>query len=335
MKINTHATMSGSANIELIGPNGERKEYLNDECTLKNGDNIGNDLLNSFFTALTDSETYNSTRARINMGTGTSPTNLAWTELESFYKPLTGYNPHLNSPNYINSGVAEGDYFVLTGGYIFDFVAGQLVGNFTELGIDFNSSITNSSNESRVNTRLLIRDSLGNPTAISIKEDEQLRVTYILKARIPLEPHVDIIPYIEDGVESTITVTTSLTGSGIFTSLVSPYFSPSSSGSARYIYATQNSPSTELNELGNIGSTSRITSADYSSINNVNYRYAEFGTTDGNLEGGIGGFVPDTYQGGIDSAYLMYKWGVSPKINKLETQKLSFNFATTFSREGE
>ena len=104
------------------------------------------------------------------VGTGSSNPVVTQTNLDSVLASTTTKTTNSGS----SGGVPEWYYFYER---TYTFALGAVVGNVTELGVYDTSSI--------LITRALVKDELGNPTAISVTAEEQLIVIYELRKYPP------------------------------------------------------------------------------------------------------------------------------------------------------
>lgn len=325
----------GKAQIHVIKADGTKKPYLNEECTIKNGATIDNDILDSFFSEILGVSSP-SHRSTLRVGTGAGATNLTQTELTTPYTPLTGHWPY-EDPN--NSNYIDGAYTIFKAEYEFLFDIGQLVGNFSELGLYYNAAATstspnsdyyvNYSSRKDVHTRLLITDGMGDPTTITVLADEQLKVTYTLEGRITTADEAQVTSYLDEGVSTPITITKIRTGSGIFGSLFCHHFSYSDQSPPSQFRASDSS-------VGATGANPAVLSEQASIIDadTTTKRVKEitFNSDVANWAGGIQGFFFGSSLSSHSFYHTLYKWDLSAPIAKNNTQKLSFNIETTYSR---
>lgn len=108
--------------------------------------------------------------------------------------PIAGVNQNENSSASFKRGFSEDGY-----GYTqkeFIFARGQAAGNISELTLNFDSqNIPN-----KAHARTLVKNSSGEPTTITVLDDEVLKVTWELR-RWWKFPENSFVKYFRDGVE--------------------------------------------------------------------------------------------------------------------------------------
>lgn len=145
----------------------------------------------------------------ISVGTGNSPPHEDQDTLDQ--RIATTNRNAAHSYSYVPATHAPQAYGQTAFSVQFD--RGQAAGNLSEVSVGWHA--TGLQNFSRA----LFQDSMGNPTTITVKDDEFLRITYILRRYVPI-PWTGIMEYDDDGLPATTQVTvspgtnTSTTGNG-------------------------------------------------------------------------------------------------------------------------
>ena len=180
----------GEYAITVLDKDGNEKEYINNEKTIRSGEPIKNALLDTFF-QLVHTTNNNLGQGFIRCGSGTSSVDYTQTTLEQQIS--------LNSGNWPSSGVApyntvvEDNTIKMASQYKFTFAIGQIEGNISELGIMFE-------NGSALHSRALVEDSQGQPATITITRDEQLVIIYKLSAEASADDVVQTVPVMINGI---------------------------------------------------------------------------------------------------------------------------------------
>lgn len=212
--------------------------------------------------------------------------------------------------------------------YVCTFPVGAVVGNVAEVGMAPLST-------GNLTTRALIRDAAGGPTTITVLADEQLRITYQLINYIP-----------EKDVTGSFDVTT-----GGSTTTINYTIRPSNAGSASYgdgwggspqnlwekilVYPagsvlsdiTGNGPSGDYTTNGGVGRTQ-------TRVGNSFVTTLSFGSTQWNLEGGIGAmkWLQNNYLNAGAYGRGVWQIGFSPAFPKDSMTSGTFVFTVTYSR---
>jgi hypothetical protein len=195
--------MAGKYSAIVLDSSGKVKDYINPEKTLKSGQLFDNDLLDSFFDRVNSigSPVNNGT---LKLGTGTTPVNNSQSNLVN---PITLQSGNWPSPSAVSqpNAVVVDNKVVATFTMTFTFNVGQVVGNISEMGIDFAAQATASN--SVVQSRALVVDGSGNPTTIPVLVTEQLIVNYAITAEIDVADHVETVSLLINGVSQPTEVT--------------------------------------------------------------------------------------------------------------------------------
>lgn len=186
MNINLRMEQEGYFIAEVSG--GERGTIVFDPSE--------NLILNSGFVKLLSSNV--NVLQYISVGTGNSPPQATQTMLDNRIattdrnaQSVYSYVPIQDAPEAFGQTA-----------FSVQFNRGVAAGNLTEVSVGWTSDgLENWS-------RALFTDSLGNPTAITVRSDEFLRITYVLKRYVPI-PWTGSLTYDNDGEPATTTVTIS------------------------------------------------------------------------------------------------------------------------------
>lgn len=217
------------------------------------------------------------------------------------------------------AGVASSSPWYGTRAITFRFAANTVVGNLSEVGVGWASALF---------SRSLIVDGNGDPTTVTVLDDETVDVTYLLKNYSPEDDYgfqATIGGTMHDCVVRACNASSSSTtsGWGITGSAIAL-----ASGTGIYPIIAYNGA------LGTIVQSPSGTSDSNSSNANVTYVNnslekgfsASWALANGNLAGGITAFRLAT--NGIGT----YQISVSPAIAKTSSNILNVNFKVTWSR---
>lgn len=180
----------GEYAIKVLDKDGNEKEYINNEKTIRSGEPIKNALLDTFFQLLHTTDN-NLTQGWIRCGSGTGAVDHTQTTLEQQISLNNGNWPSAGAAPY-NTEV-EGSIIKIANQYKFTFAIGQIEGNISELGAMF-------TNGSTLHSRALVEDSQGQPATITITRDEQLVIIYKLNAEASVDDVVQNVPVMINGV---------------------------------------------------------------------------------------------------------------------------------------
>lgn len=137
------------------GVNGSSNSNLNTNT----GGNASSQAINRWFT----------------VGTGSTPPQPTDTSLENQRASTDVVTSHTHSYSYDE----QSDTLIFTTVSTQSFSLGGVIGNISEVGVDFRGQFSPWGNRF-LQSRALIKDTQGNPTSISLGEDDQLVVVYTL-----------------------------------------------------------------------------------------------------------------------------------------------------------
>lgn len=187
----------GEYAVTILDKHGNKKEYINKEQTIRSGEPIKNALLDTFFELL--STTSNSlSMAYIRCGSGAGAVENTQTALEQQLSLNSGGWPRDGSST-LNTEL-EGGTVKMAQRHTFTFGLGQIAGNISELGVQFLSS-------GSLHSRALVEDSQGQPTTITVTSDEQLIITYTIRAEASTDDVVQTVPMMINGEATNTEVT--------------------------------------------------------------------------------------------------------------------------------
>lgn len=127
-----------------------------------------------FFTSQTNTANASCNRWFI-VGTGATPPQSTNTGLENQLASTSPVTNHSHSYSYDG----QNDSLIFTSVSTQSFSLGGVVGNISEVGVDFRGAVS-PWNGRFLQSRALIKDSQGNPTTISLGAEDQLVVVYTL-----------------------------------------------------------------------------------------------------------------------------------------------------------
>lgn len=303
----------GEYSATVLKADGTVKEFLNEEKTLRSGDVIKNLLLDNFFQRLISVENPISNSC-LRVGTGSNPVAVNQTALANQIS-ISGNWPVSTLTG--TPAILEGGLLKASVSGTFTFTLGQVVGNISELGIDFSN--LSSTSQTIIHSRALVVDGSGNPTTITVTAQEQLVITYTLKMETSASDVITNYPLNVSGTTVNTEIThrwagpnplTAFVTSGIlaangldvFDGALTPYGS-SLTGNR----ASSGGPSIAYNVSGGKTDT-------YS-----------FSISQGNLAAGISSAGRQSNQG-------LYKLGFNPPIPKNSDRTLSITILRTFGR---
>ncbi len=184
-------------------------------------------LLDAFF-AMLAAQTAAIDAAVIRVGTGSAPRTTGMTALTAQATLQSGTWPQaVATHGNLTFDSAAGNY-VGYSTYVSTFAIGQLVGNFSEWGVEFTTNTT--AGRTSIHATSLIKDAQGNPITLQLTASEQLIVTYVLETRISPQDYSASGVVKLDGVDQPITV---LGRWADFTKTVTQYYGPSMSLTAK------------------------------------------------------------------------------------------------------
>lgn len=247
------------------------------------------------------------------IGTGTSTPNVADTSLQAFVASTTASAPGVagntneGAPNYVSAQ-----------GFGYRFNAGQLNGNYSEVGMGWSNT--------QLWSRALIVDGVGSPTTITVLSNEYLDVFYSIRQVPDLADYTSTV--VISGVSYNVTrrpQSVSYTGAGGWHFVNGVYTWSTGSGAT---------PTTAYN--GSLGSVTSTPSGDSSSSNAVtqgtyvNNSLEQTGTITygldaGNVSGGIKSIS-------VRGSACAYQHEFTPVIPKDNTKQLVLNGKVSWNR---
>lgn len=247
------------------------------------------------------------------IGTGTSTPNVADTSLQAFVASASGTAPDVSgitnegAPNYVSSRE-----------FGYRFVAGQLNGNYSEVGMGWGNTTLWS--------RALIVDGVGSPTTITVLSNEYLDVFYSVRQVPDLADYTSTV--VISGVSYSVTrrpSQVSSTGSGgwRFTNGV-------------YTWSTNSGVTPAIAYTGSLGAVNYVpggsaagceTAAQNTYVNNSLEQTGSitFGLTYGNHAGGIKAIT-------VNGSACSYQHEFTPNIPKDSTKQLILNGKVSWNR---
>lgn len=187
----------GEYAVTILDKNGNKKEYINKEQTLRSGEPIKNALLDTFFELLYTTSN-NLSLAHIRCGSGAGAVVNTQTALEQQLSLNSGSWPQ-NGGSTLNTQL-EGGIIKMAQSHTFTFGLGQIAGNISELGVQFTRT-------GSLHSRALVEDSQGQPATITVTRDEQLVITYTLRAEASADEVVQTVPMMINGEATNTEVT--------------------------------------------------------------------------------------------------------------------------------
>lgn len=267
--------------------------------------------------------TYGFHQGGVQIGTGTTPPNIADTSLQALVATTTTVLTY----NFTNSGAPN---YVTTSITVYRFAQGVLNGTFTEIGLRRYS-------DAQTISRTLIKDGAGNPTSFPVTSIEILDVTVAIENWPPLTDATYDIDIAGSGTHSCITRAMYAGSSSNWNNSAS-YSNPayglvysSSSGATAYsgnIGVITGAPSGNSATISSGGSGNSYSSAAYS--NNSFQREASCFTTalNSNLSGNAPyRCVSTRFGGGV------FQTQFTPAIEKDPTKSLSLQFVFPWNRK--
>lgn len=292
-----------------IGCKGEFNVILKNESgeiTFETGfqDNL---ILDNFFTTVRTSSLGNNDSIKV--GTGTTPPLPTQTSLVSFLARTTNVT---EANNFSTDGTTWQLRYTLTA----TFTLGAVVGQVSELGLYFGAF--EASDTSTVMTRALIKDGGGNPTTVTVTNQDQLIVIYRLTAQ---------------GSEADTTGSITLAGSNTthtwlcrrasFSSMSLNKLLRGESGFSSGFPSTSSLGTVGTGITGSTGEVSVSCIVDLSVAKQVTWTLS-CNTTSGNASGGL------AYVAGFGAQHIKVQF--TPPIPKDSTKTLSIIFRYTFDR---
>lgn len=321
--------ISGRASFSVIDKHGNEKEFLDEDKKVKGGEFQKNTILDSFFTRVNNKD--NPTHvACLRVGTGSGTTNVTQTTLNNTYPLITGSWPYASPANSVTNvdGVVT-----MTATWTFTFDIGQLDGNFSEIGLIYDAYVSSIPNNTEYNnhpsnhdvhTRLLIKDSAGNPTTITVKSDEQLRVTYSIDALFNAVS-IEQLNYSNEGTTTPIEVSRIWTGYGIFQSIFQ-----AKNGDRINLTTSDKTCGGVGVEPTNTSNRSEATTTYPYLSGGKKGSYYEFGLGAANYP--IKSLSYSDNNSDFRNYNILYKWEFTDTILKNNTQKFSFKVENNYVR---
>lgn len=156
-------------------------EIRNEETgIIKDTGYIDNLVLNNYFSE--PSSRYYFKRLYLCFGTGSTTPAVTDKTLVDMVPGVIGTNTSLNFPQVIKGYDSTTKIFTHTIEITFEGGKGDIQGNISELGLSYNSSVGNTG----FITRALVKDEQGNPTTISLGENDILTVNYTIGYTVDL-----------------------------------------------------------------------------------------------------------------------------------------------------
>lgn len=320
MELKSHTIgFKGEYSATVLKADGTVKEFLNEEKTLRSGDTIKNLLLDNFFTRLVSLAEPIGNAITIRCGTGSQPVVESQTGLQS---PMTlqsgswpsSFNAQADLPAVIESGLIK-----IGRTFTFTFNLGRIVGNISELGVDLANGTSNN-----LHSRALVVDNQGNPSTISVTSQEQLILTYTLRAEYSVNDVVTNTTFLLNGVVTPVEVTARWNGVNTHNLRQMLFLGFHGNLQAPRVF---NGDLNGINEdpSGNFETINSTYSAAYNVSGGKQFTHT-LGISTGNLVGGISVIAGAVGNGG------KMKFGFNPPIPKNADRTLSITVRQTFGR---
>jgi len=171
----------GIINIQLF-----RKGILVKDLTFKNL------ILNTFFERFANGDSMFTTLS-CKIGTGTATPTNSDTALQNQIASRT----QTASSDSLGAIDVPNNQLVCSANRQFEFVQGSVVGNISEVGFEFSPG-SSGLHPNTLQSRSLIKDSFGTPTALTVTADDQLVINYSFRILIPLTDYTGSVEL--DGV---------------------------------------------------------------------------------------------------------------------------------------
>lgn len=294
-------------------------EVLNSKGEVVKSNESNNMLLDGFFTRWAASSNNIGSGAFFCVGTGSTPVAANQTSLANFLAGSVSGSQANTTSN--DNELRPGNVYRCSTTHVATYPIGQIVGTITEIGANFT---TNSS--TNLDSRALLVDGGGTPTALTILSSEQLRVTYTTWTDINPAQSVTTIDF--DGVSTTCTLEKLRCDNKLCWSV---FLGPLSAfSSLAYMSSTQNlynSITTVPNLTGTV--TSTMGTAISSQGLGVRRYTITFSVSYGNIAGGIKYIY---LANPMSSSYNMLGLHFDPPIAKTNTKTLTLNIDVTLTR---
>lgn len=254
----------------------------------------------------------------IKVGTGTTEPAVTDTDLVSELASTATKNQIIVSPALV------GSFYEYTLRYEYTFALGAVVGNITELGVAGVSA-------NNLNTRALIRDGVGNPTAITVTAEEQLIIIYSLVKRVSTADIETTLTLNVNGVTTNYAVIIRLANANENNNsyMFSPNIALAASSAFSFALATQ--------DLGIVtsrpaGSSSVMTATTASYTNGTFYRDYTIAPslTQGNIDASGIGSILFSYSSALNYSGLQMSF--NPKLPKNADRLMSIPLRVTWAR---
>ena len=307
MSIKAGGKVSGVYGIKVLRNAGTDKEFIEDFGESPNM------LLNGFFDRFASGNLKHNDWAMF-VGSGTTPVEANQTQLVN----QIGNIEYMFSNMAVNDNVKEGSDYISSTTGVAKWGVGGIVGNISEVGVRLGSQIG-----STVDSRALIVDAQGNPTAITLTSNDKLEISYTLKYIIPIQQHVSVVDFL--GVSTTCT----LEPLGVLDKNKNNLSSAFVYGLSNAIYWSDNRPIYD-NPEASIGSLSVASiGRTYSNPSTGVRRYSIFCDLD---DMNTAGEIEYICISSADAYASFLGLHFSPKIPKDNTKTLTLNFDFTLTR---
>jgi hypothetical protein len=247
------------------------------------------------------------------VGSGATPVDSTQTQLAS----QVGSYVQMSVTS--NNNVKVGEDYIASSTGLAEWAMGDIVGNISEVGVRIGSIIG-----STVDSRALIVDTQGAPTAITVTAEDKLLISYTLKYIIPTQQHVSVVDFL--GVPTTCTLETLNALNNLFWNMEIAF--------ANFRAYLTHSKTQELVNNPELNRTSSFSGSTvtryYSSPQNGVRRVSFFANTDDvNQSTGLK-YVMTT--GNSSTSEVLLGLHFDPPIPKDNTKTLTLNFDFTLTR---
>lgn len=290
---------------------------VNGEVKVDTGD-FNNLLLNNFFDRALKGHYLN---AKVTVGTSSIPPSPEQNSMPSMLTPLkTATSSADSSMEYdVGTGIAK-----CYKEWEFKHEIGEVDGNISDLGF----SISSASSQNSLDSRVLIVDSLGNPTSITVLASEQLVISYRLELIMPINPSGEDFTFEISGV----TYNANCRPAKSFKDLVAQdlYKGDINLDTAGWFGISTNNTVNSLFSNPSGISTKNLDNVQIEYPSEKPYTIRKTGTIPinyGNYSDGIGAFTLAVKNSGYHFAYY-----VTPKIPKTSSEILTLAFEMSFQR---
>lgn len=254
------------------------------------------------------------------VGTGTTAPAVGDTELEALLATTTTIQT-------TQSTTLSSSPYGIRRTLVYRFGTGAAEGNLTEVGV--------GNDPTRLFSRELIRDAMGNPTTFPVSSDEVLDVTYQLTHYPPLDDSVGSVTIVGSGEHDFIWRASDVDSSNSWN--VSIQFSAPAYNNYRVEQIRSNSYTAYSGDIGPIterpsgtsGGTSGTTGFAAYTIGNF---YRDVTRTLGLDEGNVGGIRSIEMSVGTSTAAQRWQIQFDPAIPKNNTQTLEMSYRVAWGR---